>query len=732
MGVPITLQLDITDCGPACLHMIAQYYELEIPFETIKYLSAKSRTGTSLLGLSEAAEKLGFSCIGARLKITDLIDGVPLPGILYFQNDHFVVLTKIKRKKFYINDPAFGKRVLTYDELLEEWSPTSGGDEGVGLFFDPVNLDKSEAFIDDSISEKEDTSSTFTLIYRRLASFKGLLFQVFLGLVVGSCLQLVFPFLTQGIVDIGIKQQNMSYIQLILFAQLFIYTGIVLTGVIRSVILMHISTRVNVRLLSDFFKKLFKLPISYYDNKITGDILQRVQDHVRLEMFLTTGSLNVVFSLFNIILFGIVLGYYNINILLIFLLGSVLYVLWIFAFMKQRAEVDFQKFRQLSDNSDKILEILNGMPDIKINGTETRKRWEWEYLQGKLFKVNLRGLSIENWQNSGSQLINEVKNIIITVYTASLVIEGDITLGMMLAIAFILGQVNAPLSQLNNFIRLYHDAKLSLSRINETYKKEDEFEANTLADTHYDQDIILRNLTFKYSGTRSAPTVIDDINLVIPAKKITAIVGSSGSGKSTLMKILLKFYSPTEGKIFIGKNDLSVIDNREWRANIGVVLQNGFIFNDTIGNNITLSTNLPPDEDKLVEAAKMANIHEFISSLPMGYRTKIGDTGQTLSTGQRQRILIARSIYKDPDVLFFDEATSALDARNEFEITKNLEKVFTNKTVLIIAHRLSTVKNADKIVVLDNGKVIEEGNHLSLVAKQGAYFDLVKNQLELQ
>ena len=546
----------------------------------------------------------------------------------------------------------------------------------------------------------------------------------------GSILQLIFPFLTQSIVDVGIQNQDMSFVYLILFAQLFLFAGKMGLELIRGWIMLHLSTRINISLISDFFIKLMNLPISFFDVRMTGDIMQRINDHHRIERILTTSSLNVIFSVFNMIVMGGVLAYYNLMIFFVFFAGSILYFGWITLFLKRREALDYKRFSEVSQEQSKVIELINGMQEIKLHNAEKQKRWGWEYVQARLFRVSTKGLILEQTQTSGSSIINELKNIFILILSAKLVIDGTITLGMMLAISSIVGSLNGPISQLIGFVRELQDAKISLARLSEIHEKEDEiqqeaFQTNTIPNN---EDINIKDVSFRYLG--SDISVLNNLNLTIPANKITAIVGTSGSGKTTLMKLLLKFYEPESGEISIGNAQLKNISQKAWRNNIGAVMQEGFIFNDTIANNIAIGVDII-DKERLVYAADVANIKEYISGLPLGYNTKIGSEGIGMSTGQKQRLLIARAVYKNPEMLFFDEATSALDANNEKEIMEKLDIFFKDKTVVVIAHRLSTVMNADQIVVLEKGKIIEIGNHETLVAKKGNYYNLVRNQLQL-
>ena len=564
-----------------------------------------------------------------------------------------------------------------------------------------------------------------------LKPHKKLIGQLVLGLLAGSLLQLIFPFLTQSIVDIGIQNKDIKFIYLILFSQLMVFFGRTTIEIFRSWILLHISSRINISLVSDFFFKLMKLPISFFDTKMTGDILQRIDDHYRIENFLTGTSLASLFSFFNFFIFSGVLAWYDWKIFSVFITGSALYFVWIIFFLRKRAELDYKRFNQNSQNQSKVIELISGMQEIKLHNAEKQKRWQWEALQAKLFTISIKGLTLSQTQNTGSSLINELKNILISFLAAKLVLDGQISLGMMLSISYIIGQLNTPVLELVGFIQKWQDAKLSLERLSEIHVKKDEETTNNGITTSLEPNspFDLKEVSFRYEGVGNE-IVLENLNMEIPANKITAIVGTSGSGKTSLMKLLLKFYEPIQGEIKLGQNNLSLIPASYWRDKCGVVMQEGFIFSDSIANNIAVGVD-EIDVKCLRHAAEVANIKEYIERLPLGYNTKIGMEGIGISTGQKQRILIARAVYKNPEYLFFDEATSALDANNEKVIMNNLNEFFRNKTVVIIAHRLSTVKNADQIVVLEKGKIIESGNHSELTSKRGAYYELVKNQLEL-
>lgn len=720
-------QADFKDCGPTCLKIIAKHYGKAINIQELRDFSETTREGSNLLFLSDAAEKIGFRTLGVKLNVQRL-EEAPLPCVLHWNKEHYVVLYKIKKGVYYISDPAFGLIEYSQKDFIKFWIGNNADDstqEGIALL-----LEATPKFFQSDFDKEEKKGLGFGLLSQYVLRYKSFLIQLSISLLASSLLQLIFPFLTQSIVDVGIQNQNIHFIYLILFAQLFLFAGRTGLELIRSWILLHLSTRINISLISDFFIKLMNLPISFFDVRMTGDIMQRINDHRRIERILTTSSLNVLFSVINMIIMGGVLAYYNLQIFFVFFAGSILYFGWITLFLKRREELDYKRFSEVSQEQSKVMELINGMQEIKLHNAEKQKRWGWEYVQARLFRVSIKGLVLEQTQTIGSSVINELKNIFIIFLSAKLVIDGQITLGMMLAISSIVGSLNGPITQLIEFVREVQDAKISLARLSEIHEKEDEVqqEVHQTQDIPKDADIIIKDLSYRYLG--SDIPVLEDLNLIIPAHKVTAIVGVSGSGKTTLMKLLLKFYEPNKGEINLGNTQLKNVSQKAWRNNIGAVMQEGFIFNDTIANNIAIGVD-KIDKDRLVYAADVANIKEYISGLPLGYNTKIGSEGVGMSTGQKQRLLIARAVYKNPEMLFFDEATSALDANNEKSIMGKLDIFFKDKTVVVIAHRLSTVMNADQIVVLDKGKIIEMGSHSALVEQKGNYFELVRNQLQL-
>ncbi len=790
------LQYDSMDCGPTCLRMVARHYGKGMSVQGLRDKTQIGKEGVSQLGISEAAESIGFRTNSVKLTYDTLINEALLPSILHWNQNHFVVLYKAKNKslfrhndKLHIADPARGLVAYNKQEFLSHWisDKSNGKEEGVALLLEPTPLFYEQEDEPASSSAKEKGLNR-RKIFHYITPYKKLIFQVFLGFGVASILQLILPFLTQSVVDVGVNTGNIHFVYIILLAQLALFAGRLAVDFVRSWLLLHISTRINVSILTDFLIKLMKLPVSFFDSKKTGDILQRMNDHSRIESFLTGSSLNVLFSLANLLIFSVVLALFNVYIFGVFAAASVLYAAWVMLFLKKRKTLDYKRFDIAAKEQSATIQMVQGMQEIKLHGCEKPLRWNWERLQAKLFRLNMKGLSLNQWQQAGAFFINEGKNIFITFLSAKAVIDGQMTLGTMLAVQYIIGQLNSPIEQMIGFVQSWQNAKISMDRLNEIHGIEDEEpahkiflqelpkaftqklvggghpalseklaystpvtdnfytqgsdvadDAGLLAPLHDNGGIQIKNVSFTYAGAGNEP-VLKNINLHIPIGKTTAIVGVSGSGKTTLLKLLLKFYEPQKGEINLtpcpslngeGRSArLSDISHKVWRRHCGVVMQESFIFSDTIAKNIAVGAE-KIDMDTLYHAVSVANISSFIEELPLGFNTKIGAEGTGISMGQKQRILIARAVYRNPDFIFFDEATNSLDANNESVILNNLQSFFKGKTVVVVAHRLSTVKNADQIVVLNKGEISERGTHPELINLKGEYYTLVKNQLEL-
>jgi ATP-binding cassette, subfamily B, bacterial len=721
-------QLDNKDCGPTCLRMIAKHYGKTFSREFLREKASITRTGVTMAGIAEAAEAIEMRTLGMRIAIESLVEEVPVPFIVPWRQKHFVVVYKTTKTKIYVADPAQGLLTYTHEDFIKAWTNTEDGN-GFVLILEP----NTAFYTTPSPSGRVGEGKGFSFLLPYFRPYKKLIRQLFIGLFVAMIIQFILPFLMQSVVDIGVNHRDIPFIYLILISQLALIFSQTIVSIFREWILIHVISRFNIKMISDFLFKMLKLPASYFDTRNTGEHLQRITDHARIQNFVSSSSLNMVFSMVTFLIFNFILAYYNIKIFLIFIIASTLYVSWTFFFLKKRAQLDYRRFDETSQNQSNLIQIINGVKEIKINNSQRKNRWKWEYTQISLFKTSLSTLKLAQFQGIGATFINEIKNIIITFISAKAVVDGNLTLGMMVTVQYIVGQLNLPLANFVAFIQTWQDAKISLERLSQVHCSDDEDESkeDKVRELSQNKTIEVTNLSYQYGG-KSTPFVLNNLNCSFPEGKTTAIVGASGSGKTTLMKLLLKFYEPTNGSISIGSVDLNHINNDYWRSNCGAVMQDTFMFNDTIAGNISESEqNEIIDREKLNNASFVANIEDFIQKLPNKYNTELGTSGIRLSGGQEQRIMIARAVYKNPFYVFFDEATSALDANNEKVIMENLNNFIKGKTAIIVAHRLSTVKNADNIIVLENGTVVEQGNHETLTSLRGKYYELVKNQLEL-
>jgi ATP-binding cassette, subfamily B, bacterial len=729
---PFYKQSDQYECGAACLKMISKFYGRNFSLEHLRDICKITPDGISIKSLMNGAETLGFKTVPASINYQVLQEEAPLPCIAYWRDRHFLVVYDIKGNNVHVADPAHGLIQYKKNEFIDGWLNNKKVDDdstGVVLLFEPT-----AKFLD---QDNTDASHGLKGILPYLRNYNKYIRQIFLGLIAASFVQLILPFTTQKIIDKGVNLGNIGFIYVMLIAQLVLFLSQSFLTVVRSWLLLYIGSRVSMMLSSDYLIKLLSKSVSFFDSKTPGDFLQRINESSRIESFLTTVP-DSIFSYLNSLIFLLVLALYSIKIFLIFLVGIILYTLWIWFFMKKRSELDFKRFDASSGLNSKLIQLVNGIQEVKVNGSERKHIRAWEKVRIQYYKTSVSSLKLSQYQNVGGTIINEVKNIFITFTGALLVMKGEITLGSLLAIQYIIGQVNAPLLGLVGFFRSIQDAKLSMTRFNEIdYVTPEEsilHDTNLIEAPKQAEDIRLVNFNFSYTGDMSN-LVLKNININIPKGKTTAIVGNSGSGKTTLLKVILKLYLPTTGDIFIGNLNLKHVLTDSWTSICGSVMQDGYIFSDTLAQNISESASEDVlDIDKLLLSAKLANIEEMVNTLPSGFNSTIGSagsSGRTLSGGQRQRVLIARAVYKNPHFLFFDEATSSLDANNERVIVENLKPFYKGKTVLIIAHRLSTVRDADQIIVLKNGEIAEIGNHDELIAQKGEYFTLIKNQLEL-
>lgn len=717
------------DCGPTCLKMVAKFYGKNYSLQNLRDRCHITREGVSLLGISDAAESIGFRTTGVKVTWTQMVEEMPMPCIVHWNQRHFVVVYDVVKKhgvyKVMVADPASGLLEYTEEDFRGLWLESERKTEGIALILEPTPKFYEEE------GDDERRHYGFGYVLKYLRPYRTYIIQILLAMLTASVISLLMPFITQSVVDKGIGTGSLSLIVVLLIAQLTLTLGGLANNLIRSWLMLHTTSRVSISLISDFLCKLMRLPIAFFDSKMVGDIMQRIGDYNRIQTFLTGSLLSMVIAVVSFVVYGLIMAGYNATIFIVFLIGASLYVFWVLLFMKRRRKLDYMRFQQASANQSNIVQLIGGMQEIKLNNCEKQKRWEWESIQAKLFKVGVKSLTLGQVQEIGCTFIDQTKNILMSFIAAKSVIDGGMTLGMMMALQYIMGQINAPISQFISFVQSAQDASISLDRLGEIHEMKDEepAEEERIKDIPSDADIVFRDVVFQYDGPHS-PKVLDEVSLTIPSGKVTAIVGASGSGKTTMLKMMLGFYPPVSGEVLLGNVSLKNYSESRWRARCGTVMQEGYIFSDTIAANIAVSEEYP-DMERVRWAAGVSNIKYWIEGLPLGYGTKIGADGHGLSSGQKQRILIARAAYKDSRYLFFDEATNSLDANNERTIMENLERLFSEKTVVVVAHRLSTVKNADNIIVLDKGRIAEQGTHSQLTALRGKYYELVKNQLEL-
>lgn len=717
-------QHDIKDCGAACLTMIAQYHGQKYSFNEIKKLVPLKKTGVSLKGIQVGANYIGLDSMPIECAVNELSNRM-CPCILHWNQKHFVVLYKVIDKHtkhtYVIADPNHGIIRLNDIKFVSHWC--SNNNKGIALLLSPT-----DAFFEQLPQPDRNSSLSDLLSFAR--PHKKLLLHLLLCMLIGCVLSLIFPFLTQSLIDYGVNNHSVSIVTKILLAEIFVFAGSMFANILRNWIVLYIGARINITIISNFILKLISLPISFFSLKQKGDLYQRIQDHNKIEEFLSNQSLSALFSVFSFVAYSLVLLHYNLTLLATYYGISTFAIIWSSYFFKYTECLDYTYFNIRSKSNDIVMEIIDGMQEVKLNALEEYETEKWEKNQLELFKANNHALRIEQLQLQGYQFINQLKNIIIIYLSAKGVIAENITLGTMLSISYIIGQLDAPLQDIIITLRSWQSAKISMERLLEIQKEQPEERSSDIKMLNYNErvaPICLKNMSFRYDI--DSPFALSNICLNIPYGKTTAIVGASGSGKTTLIKLILKFYKPTSGQILINNIDAVNISAKKWRAQCGIVMQDGFIFSDTIAQNIACESTI--DYNKLNEVVDLAQIRDYIESLPLRFNTIIGATGKELSGGQKQRILIARALYKNPNFVFLDEATSSLDSNNERRVYQNFQRFFKTKTVVVAAHRLSTVKNANQIVVLSHGKIVETGTHDELIRNKSTYYNLVREQLEL-
>lgn len=720
---PVEYQMDSHDCGPAALKIIAKHFGKYYSLQYLRDRCGITKEGVSLHDISVGAEYIGLRTLAVKCDVNEVVNSVPFPAIIFWNNNHFVVVYHADKKHIYVSDPARGRVKYSHETFKQGWYQR-GENQGVLLAVEPtVDFKETKA-------EKEQKRNSFLSILKYFTPYSHSFALIFVIMFIVTALQGVLPFISKAVIDVGIKTSDVNFINMILIGNISILLSVMVFNVLRDWILLHITARVNIALISDYLIKLMNLPVTFFGNKLMGDILQRAQDHERIRSFIMNNSLSLIFSMLTFVVFAIILLIYNVVIFLIFLAGSALYVGWVLLFLNVRKKLDWEYFELLSRNQSYWVETVSAIQDVKINNYEKQRRWKWKEIQARLYHVNKRVLAITNMQNLGAQFIESIKNMGIVFFCAVAVINGDITFGVMISTQFIIGMLNGPLSQFISFVMGAQYAKISFLRINEIRQLEDEEELLPVGNTCIlpnEKSITLSNVHFQYSA--NSPFVLKGIYLHIPENKVTAIVGGSGCGKSTLLKLLVRLYKPSFGDIKMDTMNVDAINLHQWRNLCGVVMQDGKVFSDTIINNIVLDADRI-DYDRLHEVCKIAQLEEEINAMPNGFDTTVGETGRGLSGGQKQRLLIARALYRNPKMLFLDEATNALDTINERKIVDALNNAFEHRTVVVIAHRLSTIQNADQIVVLDKGYIVEVGTHKTLMENKKRYYELVSSQTQ--
>lgn len=732
MKYRVIMQHDSMQCGAACLLSVCHFYGRSgMSLEQMTEMCGVGRDGVSIYDLNKAARRLGFETLCAKLTLSDLLD-ITLPCILFWNASHFVVLFEARGGRYVIGDPALGVVERSEAEVSQAWLAADDDDgvlRGVVLGLSPTDDFSCGGDCGvQSLSLRKSLPSLWTYV----RPHRWCIAQLAAGLAFGCVVQLILPFLSQAVVDVGVGLRDVGSLWTLVIAQMALMLGRAAAGFVRSWILLRIGTRVNIAMVSDFLAKLMRLPMTFFDKKLTGDILQRMGDYSRVRDFFTSQALDALFALSSVAVFAFVLGCYSLRLFAVFLVGSLAHAAWLSFFMRRRRVLDYELFRRQALCSNKTLECVSSLHEVKLQGCGARRRAEWEASQEALVSTQAQSLALSQRQEAGSVVIAEGKNIVMTLCSATAVMSGDMTMGMMLATQFIAGQLVSPIERLTRFAYAAQDVRVSLERILSVSRMPDEDDGRNASpvDVDWRLGVEFRHVSFAYSPSECGHPAVDDVSLYFPSGKVTAIVGASGSGKSTLIKLLLGFFEPQEGDVSVGGVELSSLPMEWWRGQCGIVMQDGVIFSDSVARNIAMADD-EPDMRRVREAARLACADGFISDLHAAFETKIGAEGQQLSKGQAQRILLARAVYRNPSLLILDEATNSLDTVSERRIVDNLASFCAGRTTIVIAHRLSTVRNADNIIVMSGGRVVERGTHNELAKLHGYYYELIKNQLDI-